>query len=209
MSTSLRLAICFAVAVQVTSTGAAADPVRVTGGSLSFDTGNAPMFSLSTSTGQLFVADGFRREWPATCFYQCAPGVAIPMSLGVSEHGDPLFFQADGVDLFPAMDLVISAPSVTLPEPGTPNANLETFLRPFTLTGRLAGYASADRTGTPVFDLTLIGSGTATLRMGLENGRYDFSSLDYDFDAAPVPEPATLLLVGTGAALLWRRRRQT
>jgi hypothetical protein len=83
------------------------------------------------------------------------------------------------------------------------------FERPFTFAGRLTAYSSPDHIGTPVFDLRLIGSGTAELRMFLENGRYSFSSLDYAFqaDPNPVPEPATLLLFGTGAALLWRRRK--
>jgi hypothetical protein len=160
-----------------------------------------------TSAGEVFEAEGFRRAWPAVCFYQCSPGVAIPISLGITETDDSAFFQANGIDLFPVMRLAISAPSVTMPEPGTPNAELEKFLRPFTFTGQLTGYASPDRIGTPAFDLTLVGSGTATLRMAPENGRYSFSSLDYQFDAAPVPEPGTLLLVGPGAALLWRRRR--
>jgi len=53
----------------------------------------------------------------------------------------------------------------------------------------------------------LTGSGTARLSMALEDGRYSFSSLDYNFQPDPVPEPATLLLVGSGAALLWRRRK--
>jgi hypothetical protein len=33
-----------------------------------------------------------------------------------------------------------------------------------------------------------------------------FSSLDYNFETDPVPEPATLFLVGAGATLMWRRR---
>ena len=210
MSTSLRLLIGFAVAVQVSATAAAADPVRVTGGTLWFDTGGPPAFDLVTETGQRFEAEGFRRDWPAPCFYQCSAGVAIPIALGVTETTDGSeFFQADGIELFSVMDLVISAPSVTMPEPGTPDDRVEDFLRPFTFTGRLTGYSSPERTGVPVFDLTLIGSGTARLSMALENGRYSFSSLDYNFeDAAPVPEPSTLLLAGTGAALLWRRRRR-
>ena len=207
MSTSLRLALGFVVAVQISATAAGADPVRVTSGNLSFDTGNAPVFRLVTSTGEVFEAEAFRREWPA-CSYQCAPGTEIPVSLGITESDGPTFFRADGVDLFPVMRLVISAPSVTMPEPGSANDRIEDFLRPFTFSGQLTGYASSDRIGTPVFDLTLVGSGTAKLSMALEGGRYSFSSLDYNFDAAPVPEPATLLLVGSGAALLWRRRRR-
>jgi hypothetical protein len=211
MPTLLRLVIACAIAIQVSAAAAAADPIRVIAGSLSFDTGGPPAFSLLTSSGQLFVAEGFRRDWPATCFFQCAPGVEIPISLGVTEVTDgSAVFLADGVELFPVIDFVISAPSVTLgSDTGTPNDVFEEFRRPFTFAGQLTGYASPDRTGTPIFDLSLTGSGTATLSMVLDNGRYSFSSLDYDFEAAPVPEPGTLLLVGAGAALIWRRRERT
>ena len=109
------------------------------------------------------------------------------------------------------MNFAISGPSVTVgSDAGTMNGPFEEFLRPFTFTGQLRGYASADRGGTPVFDLTLAGSGMARLSMAVEDGGYSFSSLHYNFDPAPVPEPATLLLVGAGAALVgrkaWRRR---
>lgn len=207
MPTSLRHVIGLAIAVQVSATSAAADPIRVTGGSLSFDTGGPPAFSLVTSDGRLLAAEAFRLDWPATCFDQCSPGVVIPISIAATESDHPTFFRADGVDLFPVMHLVISAPSVTLgSDTGTPRGPFEDFLRPFMFAGQLTGYASPDLVGTPVLDLTLTGSGTATLSMALEDGRYSFSSLDYSFEAEPVPEPATLLLVGTGAALIWRRR---
>ena len=204
----LRLVIVLAITVQVSATSAAADPVQIVGGSVSFDTGDPPAFSLLTSSGQLFEAEGFRLDWPATCFFQCSPGVAIPISIGITESEDlSMVFRADGVDLFPVMSLVISAPSVTLgSDVGTPNGPFVNFQRPFTFAGQLTGYASPDLTGTPLFDLMLTGSGTARLSMALEDGRYSFSSLDYNF-ADPVPEPATLVLVGTGAALMWRRRK--
>ena len=209
MPTLPRLAIAVAIAVQVSSTGASADPVRVTGGSLSFDTGDPPAFNVLTSTGQVFEAEGFRLDWPATCFFQCSPGVAIPIAAVATESDDSAFFRADGVDLFPVMHLSISGTPVTLgSDIGTPNGPFEDFRRPFTFAGRLTGFAAPDRLGPPVFDVTLTGSGTARLSMALEDGRYSFSSLDYNFDAAdPVPEPATLLLVGAGAGLIWRRRR--
>ena len=209
MPTLPRLVIAVAIVVQVSATAASADPVRVTGGSLSFDTGDPPAFSLLTSTGQLLEAEGFRLDWPATCFFQCSPGVTIPIALVATEADDPAFFRADGVDLFPVMRLGISGTPVTLgSDIGTRNGPFEVFQRPFTFAGQLTGYATPDRIGPPVFDVTLTGSGTARLSMALEEGRYSFSSLDYNFEAvAPVPEPATLLLVGAGAGLIWRRRQ--
>jgi hypothetical protein len=200
---SLGFVLVLAIAVLGAPAGAAADPIRVTGGSLSFDTGGPPSFSLSTSSGQRLEAEGFRIQWPA-CFYRCAPGVAIPMSIVATNTADTTFFRANGVTMHPVMRFVVSATSVTL------GSGTEEFRRPFTFTGRLTAYASPDMTGTPAFDVTLIGSGMARLVMGLEDdGTYSFLSLDYDFGADPIPEPATLLLVGAGAALMWRRRRST
>jgi hypothetical protein len=208
MPTPLRLLAACVIALQISSSAALAEPLQVASGKLWFDTGGPPTFRLLTSSGQLFEAEGFRQHWSATaCFFDCSPGTAIPMSLVATESasdGSP-FFQANGVDLFPDIDFVFSAPSVTLGS-GTPNEPFEDFVRPFTFAGQLTGYASPDRSGSPAFDVTLTGRGTARLSMALENGRYHFSSLDYDFEAAPVPEPGTLLLVGAGAVLIWGRR---
>jgi hypothetical protein len=67
MPTPMRVVVAVAIAGQCSPTGAVADPIRVAGGSLSFDTGNPPAFSLLTSNGQLFEAEGFQTNWPAIC----------------------------------------------------------------------------------------------------------------------------------------------
>ena len=208
MPKSLKLAMLTTIVVLVVATHASADPIRVVSGSLSFDTGDPPSFRLVTSTGQLFEAEGFRLDWPATCFFECSPGQAIPLSsTSTTQFDGSMVFSADGVEAFPVMHLAISAPSVTVgSDAGTPNGPFLVYQRPFTFGGQLTGYASEDRSGAPLFDLRLVGNGTATLSMGEENGLFSFSSLDYEFEAAPVPEPGTLLLVSAGAALIWRRR---
>lgn len=206
MKTRLATIVVFAIAVQVSALTASADPVQVVSGRLSFDTGGPPFFSLLTSSGQRFEGEGFAQGWSAPCFYQCSLDVPIPMS-SVSTGLDGMVFLADGKDVYAAMRLVLSAPTITpSSDSGTVDGPFVDYERPFTMSGRLAGYASPDFAGVPLFDLSLSGSGIASLGLVVEEGRYSFSSLDYVFEGTPVPEPGTLLLAGAGAAFLWRRR---
>ena len=83
---------------------------------------------------------------------------------------------------------------------------------PFVFTGTLAGYDNIDRTGTPLFTQPLFGTGRAVIYfqetpVAGETG-YSVWLLKYTFEeASPVPEPATLLLVGVGLAAAVLRRR--
>ena len=75
----------------------------------------------------------------------------------------------------------------------------------------LSGWIRIIRDGHTLFDGTLTGSGNANVLYGnrfapggtlLEGYQIQFTGV------AATPEPASLLLVGTGAALLWTRRRR-
>jgi hypothetical protein len=79
----------------------------------------------------------------------------------------------------------------------------------FLFTGTLRGLVD----GAEVFSLNLYGSGTAFMPFeagsttGLANSG-DYDSLEsYQFSVDPVPEPTTLLLVGSGIAACVPRRR--
>jgi hypothetical protein len=195
---------------------AAADPVRITSGFV--HAGAVDPRAQFAFEGEGFSLAGFAEAFSSTLSLECvpcAPGTTLDLGgafLGPDAAGSGV---VDGVmysEIFlNGMTGTFSSPSFQIS-----GDQALTMVRNFTFSGTISGYLlnpSVHGFTEPAFTKMLTGQGIVRsefLFNADETPLFFATQLQYEFtDSAPVPEPGTLLLVGTGAAVAALRRRRS
>ena len=194
---------------------ASGDPLRVTSGAFVLDiegdliTFNGAGFSLRTTEFLIYST----KQFAPRCFF-CAEGELVDWSFRTT-GGEQLLGRGNAVlggVTATNVDFMGSMRFTATPTPLSSGGALEfDLLAPFSFEGAIRGV----RDGEELFARQFIGSGTMAAHYEINEGLGTFTSDDetipYEFAGAPVPEPGTVLLLGSGlaAAVLRRRRRES
>ena len=196
---------------------AAAEPIRVLGG-MTYDAAvdSAPRIDLfSTERGFSLQSVPATPQFGPRCMGDCAPGDLVSIRASWSDQDLPGVGSLDGVTFPLGMGSTVEGSALVdfngpmWTAPAFTGAMTATMTVPITFFGLIRPPTPEGQ--NPIFN-PLTGSGLATLSLSwnapsegwlLSGARYQLMA-----DQEPVPEPATLLLTGSGLAMLWSRRRR-
>jgi hypothetical protein len=204
------LAILCLALLGLAPVAAHADPIRVTGGSVGvfngpgFEPGGAQL----VGDGLRLGGDGFSAGSGPLEINPGEVGTATGSFTFDAPHPFHVLVNGQTYDAFLVGDLSFTSAPFVLPQPVN---NVLTFQVPFTMTGRVRGLSQNDINGAQLFDVDVAGSGTfrATQRFIPGFGSGPGTSGSFQFEAvSATPEPASLLLLGSGVAGLFLRSRK-
>ena len=203
------------LAVLAGPSSAAADPVRITSGFVL--AGAVDPSAQFAFQGEGLSLAGFAQAFSSTLSLECVPcAPGTTLDLGGAFHG-PDAAGAGVVDGVTYSEIFLNGMTGTFSSPSFQISGDQAFtmMQSFTFTGTISGYLLnpfVHGFTEPAFTKTLTGQGIVRgefLFNADDTPLFDATNLRYEFtDAAPVPEPATVLLFGTGAALAALRRRR-
>jgi hypothetical protein len=200
-----------------------ADPIAITKGTITLPANFAPAPTTLNGTDGVrpFTFDGVISTdaiiGPYTSCEPCTTQVSIAIHAVIGVSGD-VTYGSESYRVGPGLldtdgDLNLDVQgAISLPKP-VAIGQLRTFTAPFTASGTLAPPFFAGGLAN-----TLSGSGRMTITLVAGPGdaeqptEWSFRSAEYRFNAssggpAPVPEPASFLLFGSGVSALVLRRR--
>jgi hypothetical protein len=204
------------VAIAATPRLALADPIEITSGTLVL-LPRGGLIHLEGERGLVLDVRGSGRAtiWDCDLFAVCAPGSAVTLDTGWvgSDIGGQATLDGEtwpvalGTQTTGAVAAIFSG-SILMP--AFSGEELVSATAPFTFFGRLSYPSPFGVEPRPPVDLTGRGTATVDLTWISSQGGWDVRGATYVFaplDAEPIPEPGTLILVGSGLAALVGRHR--